>query len=133
MEDSRQITKLRECVIFDSWKVSRQVLLQHFKSFGFHCILVDTFDDLCNLDHAVDVVVTEYDSNLDKEKMKMTDVNARFKIGVSRLRSPNEVIQESGIDVIISRHIKRDSLRQIVNQLLESGSIDPQKQIRHNS
>lgn len=94
---------------------------------------MDTFEDLCNLDHTVDIAVTEYDQSLDEERTKIMAVNARFKIGVCRLRSPNEVTHEPGIDAIISRHIKRDSLRHIVNQLLASNSVVQQTTIRHIS
>jgi Histidine kinase-, DNA gyrase B-, and HSP90-like ATPase len=130
LHDSRQPPNRGEVVIFDSRQLSRQVLFEHFKSFGFRCALVDTFEDLCNLNHAVDIVVTEYELGQEEEKTKIMGVKSRFKIGVCRLRSPNEVTHEPGIDAMISRHIKRDALRRIVEQLLASGNVVQQTTIR---
>src|ERR1700736_28611 len=122
MKDPPVTTTLGECLIYDHWTLSRQVMLEHFTSFGFHCTLVDTFENLCNQDHAVDVIVSEFDDGDEDKKAKLLAVKARFKIALCRLRSPNEVKTEPGIDVIVSRHIKRNSLRHILDQLLASGT-----------
>src|SRR5271170_1785105 len=110
------------CYIFDTWKISRQVLLDHFTSFGFTCHAVDKFEGLYTLPPAALMAVAEADDDVEKAKSSMKNISAKFKIAVSRLRSPNEVRTEQGIDAIVSRHIKRDSLRNLVSQLLKSGN-----------
>jgi Histidine kinase-, DNA gyrase B-, and HSP90-like ATPase len=111
-----------DCYIFDSWAISRQVLQAHFSSFGFTCHEMSTFEELCRIPKLAILAVSELDEGSDELKSRMKNMNAKFKIAVCALRSPNEVRTEPGIDVIISRHIKRDSLRNLVEQLLESGS-----------
>src|SRR5271169_2245913 len=104
------------------WAISRQVFFEHFTSFGFSCHFVETFDELFTLPRSPIVAVTELDESVEEAKSRLREINARFKIAVCRLRSPNEVRTEVGIDAIISRHIKRDSLRNIIEQLLKTGS-----------
>ena len=97
--------------------------MEHFTAFGFQCKFADSFDDIRHLKDAVVVAVMEFeDQDNQDEKAKIVAVNARFKIAVCRLRSPKEVRNEPGIHAIISRHIKRDSLQNIVDQLLSSGT-----------
>jgi Histidine kinase-, DNA gyrase B-, and HSP90-like ATPase len=110
------------CVIFDTWEISRQTFKEHFSSFGLTCTLVNSFKEVCDLAKRVEIVVVELEEDIDTVKEKLKAVNARFKIAVARLRSPNEIRTESGIDAIVSRHVKRDSLRNIIEQLLNSGS-----------
>jgi len=73
------------------------------------------------LDHHVEMVVVESEDEVEDREM-IRALNSRFKIAVCRLRSPNEVRTEPGIHAIISRHIKRDSLRNIIERLLTTGS-----------
>jgi hypothetical protein len=110
------------CYIFDSWEISRQVFKEHFSSFGFTCYEANTFDQICQIPEMAVLAISELDEASDDLKRRMKKINARFKIAVCRLRSPNEVRTEPGIDVIISRHIKRDSLRNLVERLLTSGT-----------
>ena len=111
-----------ECCIFDSWEISRLVFVEHFKSFGFACRVVASFEELCQLGVGVVIAVTELDENEQEMKQRVKELKAKFKIAICRLRSPNEVRTEPGIDAIISRHIKRESLQNIVTQLMTSGN-----------
>jgi hypothetical protein len=81
-----------------------------------------TFEELCRIPKLAILAVSELDERSDELKSRMKNINTRYKIAICALRSPNEVRTEPGIDVIISRHIKRDSLKNLVEQLLESGS-----------
>jgi hypothetical protein len=99
--------------------------MDHFTSFGFRCTSVASFEDLCNIDSSTVMTVTGLDERIEELKEDMKGIPARFKIALLRLRSPNEVRTEDGIDAIISRHIKRESLRNIVHQLLTSGTAAP--------
>jgi hypothetical protein len=119
-----------KCFVFDTWEISRQVFLEHFTSFGFDCKSVDTFDELCHLSGTTVVAVAEVDEDIKEIKSKFKEVNAKFKVAVCRLRSPNEVRTEPSIDAMVSRHIKRDSLRNIIDQLLKSGTV-VQETTRH--
>lgn len=112
------------CVIFDTWEISRKVFLEHFASFGFSCRLVTTFDELCTLPKSAVVAVAELDEASDEMKSKFKKVNAHVKVAICRLRSPNEVRTEPGVDALISRHIPRFKLRNIIYQLLKSGTTD---------
>lgn len=111
-----------ECFIFDTWNISRQVFVEHFTSFGFTCKIVETIDQLCLLPQTATFAISELDEDSEEMSAKIKQTKARFKIAVCRLRSPNEVRTEPSIDAIVSRHIKRDSLRNIVDQLLKSGN-----------
>jgi hypothetical protein len=123
LKEERVATGSRgDCYIFDSWAISRQVFQAHFSSFGFTCHEMGTFEELCRIPKLAILAVSELDEGSEELKSRMRNMNARFKIAVCTLRSPNEVKTEPGIDVIISRHIKRDSLKNLVEQLLESGS-----------
>ena len=110
------------CVIFDTWEISRKVFLEHFASFGFSCKFVDTFDELCKLPKSAVVAVAELDEASDEMKSKFKKVTAQIKVAICRLRSPNEVTSEPGLDVFISRHIPRFKLRNVIDQLLKSGT-----------
>ena len=110
------------CFIYDSWEISRQVFVAHFTSFGFECICLDSFLELCEKGESALFVVSELEKDLEKRKARLKTIPAKFKVAVCRLRSPNEVRTEEGINAIVSRHIKRDSLRNIVEQLLTSGT-----------
>jgi hypothetical protein len=96
------------------------VFLRHFTSFGFSCKTIETFNEFCNLQSRPIMAVSELD--LEMEQIKFKSMKAKFKVAVCRLRSPNEVRSEAGIDIMVSRHIKRDSLRNLVEQLLKSGT-----------
>ena len=123
------------CVIFDTWEISRKVFLEHFASFGFSCKLVNTFDELCKLPKSTVVAVAELDEASDEMKSKFKKVTAQVKVAICRLRSPNEVTTEPGLDVFISRHIPRFKLRNIIDQLLKSGTtVQPMaRRIPYNS
>lgn len=84
---------------------------------------MNTFDELSHLHRPAVVVLVEMDEDTEEMKSRIRTIEAKFRIAVCRLRSPNEVKTEPGIDAIISRHIKRDSLRNIVDQLLKSGDV----------
>jgi len=112
---------LGECFIFDTWEISRQVFTDHLTSFGFHCTPVDSFEDLGRLPHPAVLAVMEFDDASEDKQLQLQTITARFKIAVCHLRSPNEVRVGNGFDVMVSRHIKRDSLRNIIDQLLNSG------------
>jgi len=111
-----------DCYIFDSWAISREVFKDHFSSFGFTCYEASTFEEMCQIPKLAVLAVSELDVASDELKNLMKKMNSKFKIAVCRLRSPNEVRTEPGLDMIISRHIKRDSLRNLVEQLLKSGT-----------
>lgn len=121
-EIPRPLTAQGSCFIYDSWEISRQVFVAHFTSFGFDCICVDSLAELCEEGKSALLVVSELEKDVEIEKSKFKTIPAKFRIAVCRLRSPNEVRTEDGINALISRHIKRDSLRNIVEQLLTSGS-----------
>jgi hypothetical protein len=121
-EDKKVPVSQGECFIFDTWNISRQVFVEHFTSFGFTCKLVETIDQLCVLPETAKFAISELDEDSEVMSATIKKTNARFKIAICRLRSPNEVRTEPGIDAIVSRHIKRDSLRNIVDQLLKSGN-----------
>lgn len=104
--------------------------MDHLTSFGFQCTAVETFDELCRIDPATAVAISGMEGTLEELKEAFKQIPARFKIALFRLRSPNEVRTEEGVDVIISRHIKRDSFRNILDQLLTSG-IAAQPTSRH--
>lgn len=110
------------CYICEHWEISRQVFQEHFCSFGFSCRFVDLFDELCTLDASATIAVIGLDEESEEIRMKITQVKSRFKIALCQLRSPNEIRTEPGIHAMVSRHIKRESLRNIVHQLLTSGS-----------
>jgi hypothetical protein len=118
-EDNPVLVSKGECFIFDTWTISRQVFVEHFTSFGFTCKLVETIDQL---PQTATFAISELDEDSEEMSAKIKQTKALFKIAVCRLRSPNEVRTEPGIDAIVSRHIKRDSLRNIVDQLLKSGN-----------
>ena len=96
---------------------------EHFTSFGFNCHLVDNIDKLCELPQTVPFVIAELSEAAEENYEQIKRANARFKIAVCRLRSANEIRTETGIDAIVSRHVKRDSLRNIVKQLLQADGI----------
>jgi hypothetical protein len=77
---------------------------------------------MCNLDHAVNMAVVELNDDNQAKKLKLKTIKSLFKIAICPLRSPMEVRMEPGIDAMVSPHIKRDSLRNIVDQLFSSGS-----------
>jgi hypothetical protein len=114
--------KNEECFIYDTWNISRQVFVEHFTSFGFTCKIVETLEALQSLPKSATVAVSELDGTAEEMSAMFKRAKSRFKIAICRLRSPNEVKTEPGIDAIVSRHIKRDSLRNIVDQLLKSGN-----------
>jgi len=116
------LTAQSVCFIYDSWEISRQVFVAHFTSFGFECVCVDSFLELCDKGKSALLVVSELEKDLEEKKAQFKTIPAKFKIAVCRLRSPNEVRTEAGIDALVSRHIKRDSLRNIMEQLLTSGT-----------
>ena len=116
------LTAQSVCLIYDSWEISRQVFVAHFTSFGFECVCVDSFLELCDKSKSALLVVSELENELEQRKAQFKTIPAKFKIAVCRLRSPNEVRTEAGIDALVSRHIKRDSLRNIMEQLLTSGT-----------
>lgn len=121
-ENKTILVSKEDCVIYDSWNISRQVFLEHFASFGFACKLAESIDDLFKLPQTATFAVSELDDGDEEMSTKIKRTKARFKIAICRLRSPNEVRTEPGIDAIVSRHVKRDSLRNIVDQLLKSGN-----------
>jgi hypothetical protein len=116
------LTAEGSCYIYDTWEISRQVFVAHFTSFGFDCICVDSLTELCEKGSSALLVVAALEKDIDNEKAKFKTIPAKFRIAVCRLRSPNEVRSEDGINALVSRHIKRDSLRNIMEQLLTSGS-----------
>lgn len=83
---------------------------------------METFEELCRIDPGTIVVILGMEGTLEELKTRFKLITARFKIALFRLRSPNEVRTEDGIDAIISRHIKRDSLGNIIDQLLKTGT-----------
>ena len=111
-----------DCCIFDNMEISRQVFQQHFTSFGFSCCLFSSFDELFKIDKSVTIAVVAIDEDSEERKARIAQLNSRFKIALCRLRSPNEIRVESTFDVTVSRYIKRDSLRNVVHQLLTSGN-----------
>jgi|SRR5579859_4890975 len=116
------LTAQGSCFIYDSWEISRQAFVAHFTSFGFHCICVDSLTELCEKGKSALLVVSELEKDVENEKAKFKTIPAKFRIAICRLRSPNEIRAEDGINALVSRHIKRDSLRNVVEQLLASGS-----------
>jgi hypothetical protein len=118
----KEVLLVGECFLYDTWKVSLAVFVEHFTSFGFKCVSVESLEDLCNSPRRGILAVTEFDEEHDEIMQRIKGINAKFKICVGALRSPNEVRTVPGIDAIVSRHIKRDSLRNIVNQLVTSGN-----------
>ena len=96
--------------------------MEHFTSFGFKCKVVEKIDELWELPETAPFAIAELDETSEENYANIKRANARFKIVICRLRSPNEVRTETGIDAIVSRHIKRNSLRNIVDQLLQSGN-----------
>ena len=120
-EDSTPISN-GLCVIFDTWEISRKVFVEHFASFGFSCKVVNSFDELCKLPKSAVVAVAELNEAADEMKSRFKKVNAQVKVAICRLRSPNEVRTEPGLDVLISRHIPRFKLRNIIDRLLKSGT-----------
>jgi hypothetical protein len=65
----------------------------------------------------VTMAVSELDQNDAEMKAKFKCIKSQFRIAVCQLRSPNEIRTECGIHAMISRHVKRDSLRNIIQQL----------------
>ena len=116
---SRPKTALGECVIFDTWEISRLVFRAHLESFGFTCRFAPTFEAVCESSSPAVLVLSELDETQMEMRSRLENIQTRFKIAVCRLRSPNEIRREEGIDAIVSRHIKRESLRNIVHQLFE--------------
>jgi hypothetical protein len=81
-----------------------------------------SLEELCNVENTPAVAIIGMEEDSDEITAKVIQIKARYKIALCRLRSPNETRTDPRFDIIISHHIRRESLRNIVQQLLTSGS-----------